>query len=34
LQNAVSAAKMLLTTEAVVTELPKKEDNAPDVGSM
>ncbi len=29
LQNAVSAAKMLLTTEAVVAEAPKKEEPAP-----
>jgi len=28
LENAVSAASMLLTTEAVVAELPKKEDHA------
>jgi chaperonin GroEL len=28
LENAVSAASMLLTTEAVVSELPKKEDKA------
>ena len=31
LQNAVSAAKMLLTTETVVTEAPKKETPAPDM---
>jgi len=29
LQNAVSAAKMLLTTEAVVADAPKKEESAP-----
>ena len=29
LENAVSVAMMLLTTEAVVIEAPKKEDNAP-----
>ncbi|MDO8618426.1 MAG: TCP-1/cpn60 chaperonin family protein, partial [Candidatus Daviesbacteria bacterium] len=27
LENAVSAASMLLTTEAVVAELPKKDEN-------
>lgn len=32
LQNAVSAAKMLLTTEAVITELPKKENNSSGAG--
>lgn len=33
IQNAVSAAGMLLTTEAVVTDLPKKEDaHGPDMG--
>ena len=35
LQNAVSAAKMLLTTEAVVAEAPKKEEPvAPAPGGM
>lgn len=29
LQNAVSAATMIITTECLVTELPKKEDKAP-----
>ncbi|MEA3354893.1 MAG: chaperonin GroEL [Patescibacteria group bacterium] len=29
LQNAASVASMILTTECLVTELPKKEDNAP-----
>ena len=29
LENAVSAASMLLTTEAVISELPKKESGAP-----
>ncbi|OGZ67817.1 MAG: chaperonin GroL [Candidatus Staskawiczbacteria bacterium RIFCSPHIGHO2_02_FULL_34_9] len=33
LENAVSAAAMLLTTEAVVSELPKKDDN-PSMGGM
>ncbi len=32
IQNAVSAAGMLLTTEAVVTDLPKKEDDMPSSG--
>ncbi len=34
LENAVSAASMLLTTEAVVSELPKKEDRGAMGGSM
>jgi len=35
LQNAVSVAGMFLTTEAVVTDLPKKDESAmPDMGSM
>lgn len=29
LENAASAASMLLTTEAVITDIPKDEDNAP-----
>jgi len=29
LQNAASIAAMVLTTEAVVTEIPEKEKNAP-----
>ena len=29
LQNAASAAGMLLTTETAITDLPKKEDDAP-----
>jgi chaperonin GroEL len=32
LQNAVSVAGMILTTEAVVSELPKKEDPMPPMG--
>lgn len=32
LQNAASAAAMLLTTEVVISELPKKETSAPDMG--
>jgi chaperonin GroEL (HSP60 family) len=28
LQNAVSAAKMLLTTDAVIVEIPKKENGS------
>lgn len=32
LQNAASVAAMLLTTEAAVTELPKKEEKAPAMG--
>jgi chaperonin GroEL len=32
LQNAVSAAKMLLTTETVITEAPKKEESTPNLG--
>ena len=34
LENAVSAASMLLTTEAVISELPKKEDNNNHMPSM
>lgn len=38
LENAASAASMLLTTEAVITEIPKKESSAPagmpDMGGM
>ena len=34
LQNAVSAAKMLLTTETVITEAPKKEESTPNLGWM
>jgi len=34
LQNAVSAAKMLLTTETVITDAPKKESSTPDLGWM
>jgi len=29
LQNAVSAATMIITTECLVTELPKKDEKAP-----
>ena len=29
LQNAVSAATMIITTECLVTDIPKKEDKAP-----
>ena len=32
LQNAVSAAKMLLTTETVITDAPKKEESTPNLG--
>ena len=32
LQNAASAAGMFLTTEAVITDIPKKEDDAPAMG--
>ena len=32
LQNAVSIAGMFLTTEAVITEIPKKEDPMPSMG--
>ena len=34
LQNAVSVAGMFLTTEAVVTDLPKKEEPMPPMGGM
>lgn len=34
LENAVSAASMLLTTEAVVSELPKKEEKSMGMGGM
>ncbi|OGZ66838.1 MAG: chaperonin GroL [Candidatus Staskawiczbacteria bacterium RIFCSPHIGHO2_02_FULL_34_10] len=34
LENAVSAASMLLTTEVVVSELPKKDDAHPGMGNM
>jgi chaperonin GroEL len=34
LENAASAASMLLTTEAVITEIPKKDDAAPAAGGM
>lgn len=34
LQNAASAAGMFLTTEAVVTDIPKKDDDAPAHGGM
>lgn len=34
LENAVSAAGMLLTTEAVITDLPKKEEPMPNMGGM
>ena len=34
LQNAVSVAGMLLTTEAVVSELPNKQDDMPSMNSM
>lgn len=34
LQNAASAAVMLLTTEAVVTDLPEKKDDAPAMPAM
>lgn len=34
LQNAVSVAGMLITTEAVVSELPKKESGMPDMSGM
>jgi chaperonin GroEL len=32
LQNAVSAATMIITTECLVTELPKKDDKSPSSG--
>jgi len=34
LQNAVSSAKMLLTTETVISEAPKKENSTPDLWWM
>ena len=34
LQNAVSAATMIITTECLVTEVPKKENNNPGMNSM
>ena len=34
LQNAVSIAGMILTTEAVITDLPKKDDDMPTGGGM
>jgi len=34
LENAVSIASLLLTTEAIVTDIPKKEDDAPAGGGM
>ncbi len=34
LQNAASIAIMIITTEAAVTDLPKKEDPAPSMGGM
>ena len=34
LQNAASIASMLLTTEAVVTDLPEKKDDKPGMGGM
>jgi chaperonin GroEL len=32
LQNAISIAGMFLTTEAVITEIPKKEESVPPMG--
>ncbi|MGF1612738.1 MAG: chaperonin GroEL, partial [Gammaproteobacteria bacterium] len=34
LQNAVSVAGLMITTEAMVAEKPKKPDAAPDMGGM
>ena len=35
IQNAVSIASLLITTEAVITDLPKKDDErAPSMGGM
>ncbi len=34
LQNAASIAALMITTEAMVTELPKEEGGAPDMGGM
>ena len=34
LQNAVSVAMMILTTDVLVTEAPKKEENLPAGGGM
>lgn len=34
LQNAVSAAAMFLTTDAIVVDAPKKESSTPDMGGM
>jgi chaperonin GroEL len=34
LQNAVSVATMILTTECLITDLPEKEDKSPAAPSM
>ena len=34
LQNAASIAGLMITTEAMVAEIPKKEEAAPDMGGM
>ena len=33
-QNAASIAGLMITTEAMVAEIPKKEEAAPDMGGM
>ena len=34
MENAASVASMILTTECLVTEIPKKEEPAPAAGGM
>jgi chaperonin GroEL len=34
LQNAASVAGLMLTTDAMIAELPKEEAGAPDMGGM